>query len=59
MYALVYVGIFTFSKQAFNESVEFFFATVHSLMNYIDLIDNCQAYLPVQYASNIDFIRQK
>ena len=35
------------------------FATVHSLMNEINLIDSWQAYLPVQYASNIEFIRQK
>ena len=27
-------------------------------MNYINLIDSCQAHLPVQYASNIKFIRQ-
>ena len=35
------------------------FATVHNLMNGINLIDNCQAHLPKQYASNIEFIRQK
>ena len=35
------------------------FATVHSLMNDINLIDSCQAHLPVQYTSNIKFIRQK
>ena len=35
------------------------FATVHSLMNDIKLIDSCQIHLPVQYASNIEFIRQK
>ena len=35
------------------------FATVHSLMNDINLFDSCQAHLPVQYASNIEFIRQK
>ena len=35
------------------------FATVHSLMNYINLIDSCQADLPVQYASNIQLISQK
>ena len=34
-------------------------ATVHRLMNDINLIDNCQAHLPVQYASNIKFICQK
>ena len=26
-------------------------------MNYTDLIDSCQAHLPVQYASNIEFAR--
>ena len=35
------------------------FATVHSLMNYTNLIDSCQAHLPVHYSSNIEFIRQK
>ena len=40
--------IFTFSKQSFNESLDF--ATDHSLMNYTTLIDSCQAQLPVQYA---------
>ena len=37
------------------------FATVHSLMNYtnLNLIDSCQAHLPVQYASYIEFILQK
>ena len=29
----------------------YIFATVHSLMNDINLIDSCQAHLPVQYAS--------
>ena len=33
------------------------FATVHSLMNYTNLIDRCQAHLSVQYASNIKLIR--
>ena len=28
-------------------------------MKYTHLIDSCQAHLPVQYASNITFIRQK
>ena len=37
--------IFTFSKQSFSESLNF--ATVHSLMNYTNLIDSCQANLPV------------
>ena len=36
----------------------YIFATVHSLMNYTNLIDGCQAHLPVQYASNIELIRQ-
>ena len=41
-----------------NESL--IFATVHSLMNDTNLIDSCQATcnLPVQLASNIEFIRQ-
>ena len=30
-----------------------FQATIHSLVNDIDLIDSCQAHLPVQDASNI------
>ena len=49
--------IFTFSKQFFNESLEF--AQVHSLMNYKKMIDSCQAHMPVIYASNIELIRQK
>ena len=28
-------------------------------MNYTNLIDSCQAHLPMQYASNIELIRQK
>ena len=44
---IVIENIFIFSKQAFNESLDF--ATVHSLMNDINLIDSCQAHLPVQY----------
>ena len=36
-----------------------FFATVHTLKNYTHLIDSCQAYLPVQYASNIELFHQK
>ena len=35
------------------------FATVHSLMNDIHLIEYCQGHLPMQYASNIEIIRQK
>ena len=35
------------------------FATVHCLMKDINLIDSCQAHLPVQYASGIEFICQK
>ena len=50
-------SIFTFSWQAFNEHLDF--ATVHSLMKGVNLIDSCQAHLPVQYASNIKFIRPK
>ena len=48
--------IFTFSRQAFNQSLEF--GTVHSLMNYTKFDRSCQAHLPVQFASNIEFIRQ-
>ena len=48
---------FTFSKQVFNESLDF--ATVHSFMKDINLIASCQAYMPVQYSSNIEVIRQK
>ena len=36
-----------------------FFSTVHSLMNYRNLIDSCQAHLPAQCASNTELIRQK
>ena len=43
------------SKPLMNHYI---FATVYSLMKYIHLIDICQAHLPVQYASNIEFIRQ-
>ena len=53
----VYETIFTFSKLSFNESLDF--ATVHSLINYTNLIDSCQAHLPMQYTSNIEFISQK
>ena len=35
------------------------FATIHSLMNETNLIDSCQAHLHVQYASNMELIRQK
>ena len=28
-------------------------------MNYTNLIDSCQAHLPLQYAPNIELIRQK
>ena len=48
---------FSFSKQYLNESIDF--ASVHSLMNYTNLIDSCQAHLPMQYALNIELIRQK
>ena len=37
--------IFTFSKQAFKESIDF--ATVHSLMDAIDLIDNCRPAMTI------------
>ena len=45
--------IFTFSKQSFNESLDF---CNHNLMNYTNLIDSCQAHLPVQYALKIELI---
>ena len=48
--------IFIFSSPVMNLKI---FATVHSLMNGKILIDSCQAYLPTQYASNIEFIHQK
>ena len=35
------------------------FATVHSLMNYTNLIDSCQAHLSVKYTSKIKLIRHK
>ena len=55
--AIPYIVIFTFSKQAFHEFLDF--SNLHSLMNDKNLIDSCQANLPVQYALNIEFIRQK
>ena len=51
------LNIFTFLKQVSNESKSF--ATVHSLINDTNLIDSCQAHLPVQYALNIKLIHQK
>ena len=51
-----YSEIFTFSKQFFNERIDF--ATIHSLMNYTNLIDSSWAHLPVQCASNNELIRQ-
>ena len=50
------INIFTFSKQALMNFK--MFATVHSLMNDPNLIDSYQAHLPVQFASNIELIRQ-
>ena len=41
----------------FNESLDFL--TVHSLMNYTNLIESCQAHLPMQCASSIELICQK
>ena len=35
------------------------FATVHNLMKYMNVIDSCQAHLPVQCPLNVKFIRQK
>ena len=52
-----YQSIFTFSKQAFNESLDF--STTYSLINAMNLIDSCQAHLPMQYTLNIKFICQK
>ena len=49
--------VFTFSKQTFNES--YIFTTTHCFMNDTNLIKSCQAHLPIQYASNIECIRQK
>ena len=37
----------------------FFKATIHNLMKYIKMIEGCQAHLPMQYTSNIEFISQK
>ena len=45
-------GIFTFSKQAVDESLDVF--NRHSLMKDINVVDICQAHLSVQFASNID-----
>ena len=51
--------IFTFLKQAYNESSDFSFATAHSLMKDINLIDSCKSHLPVQCASIIKCIRAR
>ena len=40
-YSICMTALFTVSKQAFNEPLVF--ATVHSLMNDINLIDCCKA----------------
>ena len=45
------------ARSLFNESLDF--ATLHSLLNYIDLIDSCQVHVHVQDGSNTEFIRQK
>ena len=50
------VDIFTFSKQAFNESLDF--CNLHNLMEDIKMIDNCQAPLTMQYVLNVEFIRK-
>ena len=49
--------VITYSKQAFNEYLDF--CNGSYVMNYTNLIDSCQAHLTVQYASNIELIRQK
>ena len=54
---VLFVTVHFQSKPLMN--FRFFFATVHSLMKDINLIDSCQAHLPVQYASNIECIRQE
>ena len=60
LYVLLNIlSIFTFSKQAFNDSIDFFLQPFIASWIDINLIDNCQAHLPVQYASNIEFIHQK
>ena len=53
----IYTIILTFSKQSLNNPLAF--VTVHSLMNDTNVIDSCQAHLPVQYASTIKLIRKK
>ena len=50
--------MFTFSSKPLM-NLRFISATVHSLMNDTSLIDSCKHHLPLQYASNIEFIRQK
>ena len=42
-----------------NSMFEAYCTGKYSLMNDLTLIDSCQAHLPVQYASNIEFTRQK
>ena len=55
LWGLIYFDLFIYIfKQAFNEFLDF--GTVHSLMKDINLIDSCQAHLPMQYPSNIKFI---
>ena len=51
LFKICVLKIFTFVKQTFNESLD--------KMKCINMIDNCKAHLPVQYDSNIEFIRQR
>ena len=40
-------------------NLKIFFATVHNLKNYTNLIDSCQAHYSMKYVLNIELIRQK
>ena len=52
----VYIYLYFQRKPLMNLYI---FATVHSLLNDIKLIDSCKAHLPLQHAKNIELIHQK
>ena len=56
LFNIMFIRILTFSKQAFNEFLDFWNRSWPR--EDINLIDIYQAHLPVQYASNIESIRQ-
>ena len=54
---ILYFNIYIFKASLLMNLL--IFATVHSLMKDINLIDSDQAQLPKQYTLNFEFIRQK